>query len=633
MCGINGQFNFHSRQPVDEAQIRQATSTLAHRGPDDEGFFFSGPVGLGFRRLSIIDLGGGHQPMSDDEGLIWLVFNGEIYNFRELRRELETYGHRFRTNSDTEVIIYGYKQWGDGVFDRLNGMFGLAIWDARQQRLVLARDAMGIKPVYYRVDSGTLFFGSEIRSVVNPTREATLDPVSLNLFLRYRFTPSPLTLFEGVRKIVPGGMLVAERGEIRATRWYCYKPQAFVQPKSLREAKSDLTALYRAALRRHLISDVPVGLLLSGGVDSSLLLALMHETGGTWPTYTVGYGREFADDELADAHRTARLFNTRHVSVELTTEMFERYLPIVVSSLEEPVAAASIVPMYAVCERARQDVKVVLIGQGPDELFGGYTRHLGVRYGGLWRKSPAFLRGALSPLLEAIPRCASIQRGLYALGVDDQFLRFRNVLSILPGNEVDSLFQDGLIEPDCGDTILDCWADLRSAVEDTDELGAFQYLEVRSTLPDELLVYADKLSMAHGLEARVPYLDREVVEYAQRLDARLKVSFGRRKRVHRAVCAEFLPTEVLRRKKRGFAGNVVDEWFSRSVSREMESLLLDSYSMMYRFLKPAAVMELLRSHQHRTRDNHKILFSLVVLEWWLRSARDRHGTCRAAATP
>jgi asparagine synthase (glutamine-hydrolysing) len=623
MCGVCGQFNYQTSKPVVEQDVRAATATLAHRGPDDEGFYFAGPVGLGFRRLSIIDLAGGHQPMSDREGSVWLVFNGEIYNFKELRRQLESLGHSFQTNSDTEVIIHGYKQWGEDVFDHLNGMFGLAIWDVTRQKLIVARDAMGIKPVYYRVEAGSVCFGSEVRALANMSAGGVdLDPVSLNLFLRYRYTPSPLTLFKGVRKLAPGTMLVVERGQVRVGRWYRFKPRPFSPSKTFREAKHELTELYRAALKRHLISDVPVGLLLSGGIDSSLLLALMSLEGDSWPTYSVGYGRGFADDELADAARTAALFHTRHISLELTTETFEQYLPTVVSSLEEPVAASSIVPMYLICQRARQDVKVALIGQGPDELFGGYTRHLGVHYGGLWRNVPAPLRQVASRCLSALPRSAGIKRGLYALDATDQFRRFQNVFSILPGQTVDGLFHDGLVAPDSGDRILDCWSDLEPSIDETDELGAFQFLEIRSSLPDELLIYGDKLSMAHGLEVRVPYLDREVVEYAQRLSASLKINLGRRKFVHRAICSDFLPREVIARKKRGFAANVVDAWFRRSVSRQMDSLLLDDSSMMYRFLKPRAVAALLRAHQNGASDHHKMLFSLVVFELWLRSTRD-----------
>src|SRR5262252_1645878 len=269
MCGICGQYNSRNSEPVRHADIKAMTDSLAHRGPDDEGYHSAGPLGLGFRRLSIIDLGGGHQPMSDAGETVWVVFNGEIYNFRELRQELESRGHRFRTKSDTEVIVYGYKQWGTDVFDRLNGMFGVAIWDARRRRLLLARDAMGIKLVYFAVRGGTVWFGSEMRPIVAALRERPeVDPVALNLFLRYRYTPSPLTIFKGIEKLAAGTMLVIEGGRVRSERWYRYAPAPFSTPKQDDDACHELLDLYKSAVNRHLISDVPVGLLLSGGLDS-----------------------------------------------------------------------------------------------------------------------------------------------------------------------------------------------------------------------------------------------------------------------------------------------------------------------------------------------------------------------------
>src|SRR5256886_282045 len=397
MCGIAGQFNFQRREPVDRETIEQMAHSIAHRGPDDEGFFIAGPIGLGFRRLSIIDLAGGHQPMSDAEETVWVIFNGEIYNYRELRAELQSKGHEFRTNSDTEVIIHGYKEWGAEVLNHLNGMFGLAIWDVKKQRLVVARDAMGIKLIYYQITSGQLTFGSEIRPILAAQdSKPEVDPVALNLFLRFRYTPSPLTVFQGIRKLPPGTMLVFERGGYREERWYNYAPVPFSDPKEDKEATEELLELYRGAVQRHLLSDVPVGILLSGGLDSGLLLALMNEQGGPWPAYTVGYGETFEDDELADAAETARILRARHVTVRLDRAEFERSLPSIVECLEEPIATSSIVPMYFVSQRARQEVKVALIGQGPDELFGGYKRHLGVHYGEWWRLMPKVLRSTLA---------------------------------------------------------------------------------------------------------------------------------------------------------------------------------------------------------------------------------------------
>ena len=619
MCGICGQYNFSDNKPVQLDDIKRMAGSLVHRGPDDEGFFLAGPLGLGFRRLSIIDLGGGHQPMSDQQESIWVVFNGEIYNFKELRSELESYGHVFRTNSDTEVIIHGYKQWGDEVLDRLNGMFGLAIWDARGKRLLLARDPFGIKLIYYKIEGNRLNFGSEVRAVLQGIQEkAEVDPTSLNLFLRYRYTPSPHTLFKGVQKLPPGAKLVVERGAYKVSRWYRSKPTPFLPVKSDNEAKEELLALYKKSVERHLISDVPVGLLLSGGIDSGLLLALMNLYGKSWPTYTVGYGTSYVHDELSDGAETARELASAHTPVILTQSEFEVALPKIVACLEEPVATSSIVPMYFVCERARQDVKVALIGQGPDELFGGYRRHLGVRYGAYWGNLPKWVRRAASSAIGFLPRNETLKRGLYSLDIPDRMRRYQNVLSICPGTTIDGLFQHGIVPRDAGDKILDCWEDLNGLMEDTDELGGFQYIEARSTLPDELLMYADKLSMAHSLELRVPYLDKEIVQFAERLPAQFKVRGRSQKWLHRQVCQSYLPDSFIKRKKRGFAGNVVDDWFRGAMDSKMADTFLNGQSHMYRYLSPKAVQALFKDHSSGRNDNHKVLFSLIVFEEWLR---------------
>jgi asparagine synthase (glutamine-hydrolysing) len=619
MCGIAGQYNYVSQAPVDQETIRRMARSITHRGPDDEGYYFSGALGLGFRRLSIIDLGGGHQPMSDTEESVWIVFNGEIYNYKELRSELEQQGHLFRTQSDTEVIIHGYKQWGTEVFNHLNGMFGVAIWDVAKRRLIVARDAMGIKLIYYRHTQGQLTFGSEIRPILaaDGTRPE-IDPIAVNLFLRFRYTPSPLTIYQGIRKLPPGSMLVVENGQCREQRWYNFTPTPFENPPTDREAEEELLSLYRSAVKRHLLADVPVGILLSGGLDSGLLLGLMGENGRDWPAYTVGYGASFADDELADAAESARILGARHVPVQLDRKEFERSLPAIVGCLEEPIASSSIVPMYFVCQRARQDVKVALIGQGPDELFGGYKRHLGVHYGGIWRKLPAPLRRLLGGAVGLLPRNETAKRGVQSLGCGNRLLRYQNVFSLAPAATIRGLFKPGTLGNLQDDSIVEYWSSLQPQMAQLDELGGFQHLEIHSSLPDELLMFGDKLSMAHGLEARVPYLDRTVVEFAQRLGSSHKIRRGTRKWVHRRVCQHYLPKPVLNRKKRGFAVNVVDGWFNSSMQGMLPDLILNPNSLMYRLFEPAPIKELLESHKKGKEDNHKLLFSLVMLEQTLR---------------
>jgi asparagine synthase (glutamine-hydrolysing) len=346
----------------------------------------------------------------------------------------------------------------------------------------------------------------------------------------------------------------------------------------------------------------------------------MNQNAHLWKTYTVGYGKSFADDELDDAARTATILKTTNTGVRISSKTFEASLPKIISILEEPIASSSIVPMYHVCERARQDVKVALVGQGPDELFGGYMRHLGVHYGSSWRAFPEWLRNPIGGFIGAMTRNESVQRGLYSLAVPQRMKRYQQVFSIMPGEMIDDLFQEGILSSQqTGDKILDCWHDLESLMAHTDELGGLQFLEVRSSLPDELLMYADKLSMAHGLEVRVPYLDHEIVEYVERLSASFKVRNGSGKWLHRKVCKNFLPAEIVQRKKRGFAVNVVDEWFRHSMAGKMGNIFSDKSSLMYKYLRPNVVQRLAADHRNGCADNHKILFSLVAFEEWLRN--------------
>ena len=490
-CGICGQLNFKREEPADPSLLEAMKNTIIHRGPDDQGTFIDGPLGFGFRRLSIIDLSLGHQPMSDQDKTVWVVFNGEIYNFLELRRELEAKGCVFQTNCDTEVIVHGYKIWGDDALQRFNGMFGLAIWDVKKRRLLIARDKSGIKLIYYKIHDGCLYFGSEIRPVLAAVKnKAELDPTALQLFFRYRYTPSPLTLYRGIMKLPAGTMMTVENGKVQIKRFWQFRPKPFSPPPSEEEAREKLIDLYRTAVRRQLMADVPLGLLLSGGFDSALLLALITQEGGKRQTFTVGYGAEHdPDDELDDAAKTAKAFGSEHHSIRIDQGAFDKLLPEVVNILEEPVATASIIPMYFVCQCARQNVKVALVGQGPDELFGGYNRHLGIQAGAWWRKLPGWTRSLVRGAARNVPRREGLKRGLRSLDQPDRVQRFLEVFALLPENDLSELFRPGLLTGDSGVTLRECWSELEPGLANLDELSAFNYLEIASSLPDELLMY------------------------------------------------------------------------------------------------------------------------------------------------
>ncbi len=413
MCGICGIFQFQSNDPIQMDSIERMSQSMFHRGPDDGGAYLSGSLALGFRRLSIIDLSpAGHQPMSDIEQQTWVVFNGEIYNYLELRKDLERLGRSFRSNSDTEVIVQGYKQWGDAVLDRLNGMFGLAIWDESRRRLIVARDAMGIKPIYFSLRNGSLYFGSEIRAVVAGLRERkSTDPIALNLFLKYRYTPSPLTLYSGIQKLAAGERLVVSDGVFSKNRWYRYIPKPFEKQPTDSEASENLLSLYKAAVKRHLISDVPVGLLLSGGIDSGLLLGIMNLYGSSWPTFTVGYGQEFKDDELEDAAETARLYSARNATVRLDRETFESVLPKIVDIMEEPVASSSIVPMYFVSKRAREGRQGGIDGTGTGRALRRLSKAPGSALRLTLEKSSQLAPRAIGRYRKITPKAGSLKEG------------------------------------------------------------------------------------------------------------------------------------------------------------------------------------------------------------------------------
>jgi asparagine synthase (glutamine-hydrolysing) len=344
----------------------------------------------------------------------------------------------------------------------------------------------------------------------------------------------------------------------------------------------------------------------------------MNEFGESWKSFTVGYGKSFHDDELEDAKETADIFNSSHYSLEINQKRFEETLSKIISYVEEPIASSSIVPMYHVCQKASEEVKVALMGQGPDELFGGYTRHLGVHYGKYWRSIPETVRKPISKLLSMLPRNESIRRGLYSLEVPQRMRRYQRIFSVMSGSLIDGLFQDKFLPEEAGNYILDSWEVLEKLIENSDDLNGFQYIEIRSSLPDELLMYGDKLSMAHSLEVRVPYLDQKIVEYVERLPSNYHIRFGKRKWIHKHLCSDYLPKQIIKRKKRGFAANVVDKWFKESLSNEFDGILLDKSSLMYEFLKPQKVLSLYKDHTDGKSDNYKILFSLIVLEKWLR---------------
>jgi asparagine synthase (glutamine-hydrolysing) len=595
--------------PADPERLRAMSATLVHRGPDSDGQLVEGPVGLAARRLSIIDLETGDQPIANEDGTVHVVQNGEIYNYRELRAGLEHAGHRFATRSDTEVLVHLYEEHGDGFAQRLRGMFAVAVWDARQRRLVLARDPFGIKPLYYRDTADGLAFASELRAL--PRGEIDLD--ALEAFLAFNSIPGPYSIFRDVRKLPPGHVLVWEDGEARVSRFARPAPVSAseVRREDQDELAEELRARLRDSVRAHLIADVQVGVLLSGGVDSSVLVALAaQESSEPVHTFSIGF-EERSFDELDDARAVAQLYGTRHEELVLRPDA-ALLLPALADAFDEPFADSSALPTYLVSELAARHVKVALSGEGGDELYGGYYTYaadlLALRVGRL----AALAR----PLVERLP--SSSRRASF----DYKAKRFVRAAD-LPPLERHHAWKE-IFSPEARNELLgrpssfDAVDLLRARYGETEGaelLARLQDLDLGTYLVDDLLVKTDRASMAHSLEARVPYLDPLVAGLAQALPTRLKVSGLRKKRLLRKAAAPLLPRRIVYGRKRGFSIPAA-AWLRGELEPFARDVLSPETLRRQAFFQPAAVTRLLDRHVARKEDLSRQLWGLLAFTLW-----------------
>lgn len=616
MCGIAGWHGYPKR-PDDIVLLSEMLSTLAHRGPDDEGQYLEGPVALGNRRLSIIDVKHGHQPIANETGTVWVVLNGEIYNFKELRRELEAKGHIFATQADTEVIVHGYEEWGDHCVTHLNGIFGLALWDCARRRLLLARDHFGVKPLYYHDDGRRLTFASEIKALlVDPEIPCQVDLEALDLYLTFRFVPAPRTMFAGIRKLAPGHLLIRADNGCRIERYF--DPHIFIDDAL---SESDWIALLQerleTAVRRQMMSDVPIGALLSGGVDSGAVVAIMSRmTNRPVRTFTVGFAEHYGVNELEEARRTADLFNTIHTDILLTTVDYQQLLKKAIWHMDEPIATTSALAMYAVCKLAREHVTVVLTGQGADEPFTGYPRHLGERYGAWYRRfSTPVTEPVVRYLVESLPRCERLKRAVRSLSTHDVTERFSQVYAVFSDPMKDALWQPSVVERRNSEhvhAVIDYW---RRGVAGLHPLVQMAFIDTRLSLSDDLLTYGDKMSMAASIEARVPFLDLEYMQAVESLPPSLRIRGMTQKYIHKKTVAKWLPADVIRRRKKGFE-TPVDSWFRSELSGYVREVLLSPGAACRIFFRPQTIAGLLNDHLSGRQDNRRQLFSLLVFELW-----------------
>jgi len=620
MCGICGVIGL-----VDPSILRRMTQTLAHRGPDDDGFHLADGVALGVRRLSIIDLAGGHQPITNEDGTLTVVFNGEIYNHRELRARLESRGHHFLTHTDTEVLAHLYEEYGDASVHLLQGMFAYALWDAKRRRLLLVRDRLGIKPLYYTERRDSLVFASEAKALFqHPDVKAEVDFDALDLYLSLRYVPGPDTLFRGVKKLPPGHLLIRENGRSEIRRYWELVLGDFQPAVNLDEAVEEFGVLLRDTVRAHLISDVPVGVLLSGGLDSSAVTALVAGAAERpVTTFTVGFDLLGAHNELAEARATACHLGTDHHELVLKPDAAE-LLPKLAWHLDEPVADPAALPTYLICRFARQSVPVVLTGEGGDELLAGYPRYVWfARARRMQRALPRWLReDVLLPLGRLAPVGARYHRALDNLLAErDDAARHLHWVAGL-----DPVLLPGLLSPDVRAAVRPGRAaELVAPYLCGGRSGAvvqqLMALDVHTWLVDDVLHKMDRMSMAASVEARVPFLDHRLVEFVASLPLRVKLANLGTKTLLKRAMGPLLPAATIRRRKHAFQ-IPLDQWVWGPLAGFVRDVLLDPQARGRGWFDPKGVAALLAPQRNGRPADGQSVWTLLCLELWAREFLD-----------
>jgi asparagine synthase (glutamine-hydrolysing) len=613
MCGICGVFNFGTQAPVNRAAIERATDAMVHRGPDDDGFLIDRDLGLGNRRLSIIDLPGGHQPLSNEDQTIWITFNGEIYNYRELRPALEAHGHQFRTSSDTETLVHLYEEHGLSCLDHLRGMFAFALWDSRERRLFVARDRMGVKPLYYRQEPGRVVFASELRALRELCEQPLeVDPQSVYDFFGFRYIPAPHTFYRGVEKLLPGHYLLADLKGVR-TECYWDIPGEEKDPVTVDALVEEIVEHLRESIQLRLISDVPLGVFLSGGSDSSAVVALMAELGARpLKTFSAGFN-ESEFNELPFARQIAGHFKTEHHELVVKAEDIAKELPRLVAFRDEPVAEPTDVALYKISQLASHSVKVVLAGEGGDELFGGYPKYAADRWAGLVSALPQSLTRAMVRLLPYRLRRARL--GLETLSIKNEAQRSARWFASFSQQERETLFAtDFLSEVDVAHP-AHVFEQVLDRVRDRSPIKRMLYVDQKIWLPDNLLLRGDQMTMAASIEERVPFLDHQLVEFAARIPSHLLTRGFKTKVLLKRALRTYLPREILHRRKVGFTVPV-GPWFRKELTSMVADLVLAPSASTRGYFNKASTERFVREHFDGVRDRQKQLWALVNFELW-----------------
>ncbi|MBX3422179.1 MAG: asparagine synthase (glutamine-hydrolyzing) [Pirellulaceae bacterium] len=626
MCGIAGIFEQDRLDAQSLATLDRMLDSIYHRGPDDDGRLVDGPLAMGMRRLSIIDLPEGKQPIYDESGRFGVVFNGEIYNYPELRAKLIARGHRFKTHSDTETIVHLYEDYGAGCLEHLRGMFGLAVWDSHQQELFIARDRLGIKPLYYTQVDERFIFASEIKSILRHScvrRE--VDLLALSQYLSLKYVPAPRTLFQGIQSLEPGHWLRIRAGQIVDKRQYWdldFSDDQQLQDSPVGSDRRDqecaerLLALLQESVSIHCRSDVEFGAFLSGGLDSSTIVALMaQQLSSPVKTFSVGFDGEGLQDELPYAQQVANAFGCQHHTLKINSRDFLDLADKVLWHLDQPIADQATIATYMVAKLARQHVKMVLTGEGGDELFAGYARYAGEQYSRYTTAMPRSIGRAVRYLSERLPGLRRAKIAIGALSMPDEARRLANWFPMFKDDAKQQLFVERL--SDLGHGVQRLFSEHLARCNATHPVNRMLYVDSKLWLADYLLLRGDKLTMANSLEARVPLLDHKLVEFAAKQPVHMKLRGSTRKFLLKKVAAQLLPTEIIHRKKQGFP-IPIERWL-RSDAKEFMLDLLNEDTIRHRgYFDPRYVSKLTGQHVSGYADHSTELWGLMSFEMWLR---------------
>ena len=626
MCGITGILNLDEGPPISRPILAEMNRVITHRGPDEDGFHVeAGRVGLAMRRLKIIDLQTGAQPIANEDSTVWVTFNGEIYNYKELGRELEARGHRFRTRSDTEVIVHAYEEYGTACVERLRGMFTIALWDSTRRRLMLARDRVGVKQLFYTVVGNQLLWGSELKCLLsNPNVERRLSPAGLNHFLAYLYVPAPLTIFAGIEELEPAHTLVVENGAIRLERYWDLEYR-IDRDRSDADTIAGFRALLDESVAMRMVADVPLGAFLSGGIDSGAVVALMSQhASGPVKTFSIGYedgGEHF--DERPFAREVAARYGTDHHEFVVRPNL-AAVIPELIRAFDQPFADSSAIPNWYLSQMTREHVTVALSGLGGDEVAAGYERYRGAVLAEQVRKLPAPLRKLFGTLAEGLP---DSRRGSHLAGRLKRFARTLDLefderyLALITAFQLKERAE--LLAPDLLASIeLDAPAALyRRALEPVaaaDPLHRALFADLKLYLPGDLLTLTDRMSMAHALEVRVPYLDHRLLEYAATIPPRLKLKGMERKYLLKRAVADLLPAAVLDRRKMGFSVPLT-VWFRAELRSFVEDVLAESAVREVGVFHYPAVRRLLDEHFALRANHDNQIWALLTFMLWHRA--------------